>query len=135
MPGIYEIIFLHWTGLPYLLVGLVVLYLIHDALRRLPARLRRMSPGEVFLTLIPLFGLIWVFIVVDRVSRSFEDYFRERGILSEGDCGRSVGLGWAVTAACMVIPLVGGLAGFAALVLMIVYVVKLGRLKKLVTRA
>ncbi|MBM3997194.1 MAG: hypothetical protein FJ303_24045 [Planctomycetes bacterium] len=47
-----------------------------------------MSPGSVFLVLIPLFGFIWYFIVVSRVTAAMEAEFMDRGLKAKSDFGR-----------------------------------------------
>jgi hypothetical protein len=113
--------------------GLVVLALmiwlvygtLYKVLSRLPPEYQRMSPGLVFLCLIPLFGTVWLFFVVIRTSDSLRSYFyyvQQRTDVV--DCGKGVGLGWAICSVCSIIPFLGYLTAIAALVCMIIYLVR-----------
>ena len=102
---------------------------LYKVLKRVPPQHRRMTPGHVFLTLIPLFGIVWLFFVVGRVSDSLQNYFRSiRAGREAGDCGRGVGLAWAILGVCQIV--LGVLAGLPALICMIIYVTRVNGLSK-----
>jgi len=70
---------LGWTEILLMLIVAFVLFLVpmiffllaqQNILRAVSAHNRKMQPGEVWLQLIPLFGLVWKFIVVTRISQS-----------------------------------------------------------------
>ena len=117
--------------------GLVVLGLmiwlvygtLYKVLAAVPPQFRQMSPGHVFLCLIPLFGIVWLFFVVSRTSNSLLATFQAQGRMDVGDCGRSIGLAWAILVCCGIIPFLGGLASLAGLVCMIIYLVKVNGLR------
>lgn len=58
----------------FLLVFLVplVLYLLslQNTLKAISPESRMMEPGKVWLVLIPFYGILWQFIIVDRLARS-----------------------------------------------------------------
>jgi hypothetical protein len=114
-----------------LVVEAVVAALLSSALRRLPPRYRQMDPGLIWLLMIPLFGIGWNFFVVLKVSRSYRDYFAERGRSETGDCGEALGLAYSVCAACSLVPYLGCVTAVAALVLLVLYLVKMNTLKTL----
>ena len=115
------------------LIGLgilaAILTVLSSALGRLPAEYRLMEPGMVFLTLIPLFGTVWLFFVVSRLSRSYQAYWANQGRPEFGDCGRGVGLGWAICGVVTLIPFIGILAAICALVCMILFLSKASSMK------
>ena len=54
---------------------------------------RRMSPGLVWLTLIPLFGMVWQFFIVNKMADSLKAEFTTRNInLDENRPGYLIGL-------------------------------------------
>ena len=98
-------------------------------LKALPPEFRLMEPGMVWLMCIPCFNIIWIFFVYPRIARSYQNYFRAQGRYDVGDCGESVGLWYCICVVLSAIPCVGVIASVAALVLMIIYFVKLFGLK------
>ncbi len=115
-----------------LAIGVFICYLLYDAERRLPDAYREISPPLIFLLLVPLLNLVWIFVVVVKVSQSFQKYFAAQQKTDVGDCGFGIGLGWAITAVCVWIPVFGTLSGLASLVLMVIYLAKISQLKTLV---
>jgi hypothetical protein len=89
------IVFLFIVGI-FLAMGVRIwiayLALLQRALLRCSVRSRTMRPGLVWLNLVPLFGVIWSFITIFRVSESLQNEFGLRRMRHDGDCGRSIGL-------------------------------------------
>ncbi len=113
-----------------LAVQAFVCWLLMRCYAAISPRHRRMEPGMTWLLLIPLFQLVWNFFVFLRLSDSLCDAFGERGESgSVGDCGRTLGLWYSICVACSWIPCVGTLTALAALVLLILYLVKVWDLK------
>lgn len=112
-------------GLAVLGVLLVVfiLYLrtLHKALERCSPELRTMPPGQVWLIFIPLFNLVWQFLIVSNVARSLEAEYRKRGMTVERDPGKSLGMAVCILHCCGIIPIVGIIPGFAAFICWIMY--------------
>jgi hypothetical protein len=109
-------------------INVVICLLLFNAQKAIPQQFRKIEPAMVWLLLIPLFNLVWNFFVYLRIPESYQDYFRSMG-RDVGDAGRGIGLGFSICAACTLIPCVGGFAGLAALVLLIVFLVKIYGLK------
>ena len=84
---------------------------------------RRMEPGMVWLMLIPLFGLVWQFFIVNNVSEAVRSWAAAHD-KDVADGGRTLGLTACILACCGIIPLLGILASIAALVCMILWWVK-----------
>lgn len=102
---------------------------------------RRMSSGQVWLQLIPLFGLFYQFSVIARISDSIrnelntptgDSIFAEDTIASNLRPTYSVGISYATLFCISLIPfpLLKGLAGLAGLILWVVYWVQLSGYKK-----
>jgi hypothetical protein len=78
---------------------------LQNALQKCAPASRTMKPGRVWLTLIPLFGLIWQFNVVLNLSDSLENEFARVGI----PCPRlkgtmAVGVGMCICNSCVLVP-------------------------------
>lgn len=72
------------------------LLIVSRALGRCRAENRTMSPGQVWLMFIPLFGFVWQFFIARRVPQSLRNEFQYRGLESRSDFGQGVGM-----AACL----------------------------------
>lgn len=125
----------------FIVVWLIVLifFLIaqQNTLKAIKPQNRRMSPGEVWLQLIPLFNLVWQFIVVSRISDSIRNEIDDRiansflGIADPvfaNDRTRrptyDIGLAYCILSLVGCIPFAQILAGFtsiAGLVCLIIY--------------
>jgi len=117
------------TALVYFGILAVICWLVSDAVRRVPQEHRLMSPGMVWLLLIPLFNIVWAFFVFQKVPESIDRALRARGITDVGDCGKRWGLVFAILNACSyvsgLIPIVGPGVGLVALVFLILAIVSI----------
>ena len=131
----------------FLLIFLVpfILFLItqNNLLKAIKPQNRTMQPGEVWLQLIPLFNLIWHFVVVTRISDSIRNEFMSRtsdsalglpdpnlvSYLNKRPC-YDIGMAFAVLSAVSILPVLGGIASLGALVCWIIYWVKLAEFKR-----
>jgi hypothetical protein len=123
-----------------------------NTLKTIQPENRTMSPGEVWLQLIPLFGLVWQFFVVIRISDSLrkeinswtnDTIFGAEGNqainLSYSRPTYGIGLAMCICVCCTMlsnlgVPLLGGLASLGALVCWIIYWIELARFKSKVQR-
>ena len=112
-----------------LAISALVCFLIYNAQNALPPQFQRIPAAHVWLLMIPLFNLVWNFFVFPRVSDSYRDYFNSVGRPDVGDAGRGMGMAYAICGAVSIVPCVGIFAGLAALVLLIIYLVKIYGLK------
>jgi hypothetical protein len=91
---------------------------------------RRMKPGEVWLALIPLFGIVWQFIIVNRLADSLKAELIQRNIPSTQERpGYSIGLTYCILFCCGIVPVVGTLASLGGLVCWIIYWVQINNYK------
>jgi len=113
------------------LVHAFICYCLYGALNALPPEHQRQSPGLVWLLMIPFVHFVFNFFVFPRISDSYKSYFESKGDLSNGDCSKGIGIGYSVC--CVVfwipIPIIQPLVCIAALVLLIIYMVKITGLK------
>ena len=80
-----------------------------------------MPPEQIWLMLIPLFNLIWHFILIDKIAVSLQKEFSRRSLPVEPEPGKQIGLVMCILAAMTVIPFIGYLTGVGAVVCWIVY--------------
>jgi len=71
------LILILWFGLLALIGYLLAL---QDALKKCAPTSRTMKPGKVWLLLIPVFGLVWQFIIVVNIAKSLRNEFERLGI-------------------------------------------------------
>lgn len=96
-----------------LFIGGLIVYIMHlsamsAALEAIPQPLRKMPPGNVWLTFIPLFGIVWQYIMVAAVSDSIKAEFMRRGVPRDEDRpGYNMGLTSCILWTCRVIPYIG----------------------------
>lgn len=99
---------------------------LSKALKRCAPENQAMPPDNVWLLLIPLFSIVWQFIVVTNIAKSLAAEFRARDIhTDEVEPGKSIGLAYCILNCCAIIPLLGILAGIAGLICWILYWVKI----------
>jgi hypothetical protein len=125
---------LSFIGLFFVIFAILILptvfflLTLQRALSKCSPANRTMTPGLVWLQIIPFFGFIWQFFVVLAVANSLEHEFGARRIPEERKPGQTVGLAMCITRVCTIIPFVGIFAGIASVVLWIVYWVKIAGL-------
>jgi len=121
-------------GLGYLVALIFFLIAQQNTLKAIQPQNRRMSPGEVWLQLIPLFNLVWQFIVVARISDSIRNEINDRTMNSflgiadpvfANDMTRrptyDMGLTFCILSLCGCIPVLGSFASIAGIVCWIIY--------------
>jgi hypothetical protein len=67
-------------SIPALIIVILFLINIQNLLKAVNPVNRKMSPGQVWLMLIPLFNIVWQFILVQRVAESIEAEYNMRNI-------------------------------------------------------
>ncbi len=118
-----------------LAINIAICILLHVVQSRVPAEHQKISPPAIWLLLIPIFGLVWNFFVFQRIPESYKSYFDSVGDPVVGDCGKGVGLWFAISAACTIVPCLNYIAGPASLVLLIIFLVKVFELRGKVPEA
>lgn len=108
-----------------LIPGIFYLLTLQKALNRCSPENRAMNPGMVWLMFIPLFNIVWHFIIVLNMAKSLGAEFGKRGIAEEPEPGKKLGLAMCILACCGIIPIVGILASLGGLVCWIMYWVKI----------
>jgi hypothetical protein len=98
---------------------------LQKALNRVSPENRAMAPGMVWLLFIPLFNIVWHFLVVLNIAKSLGAEFKKRNLPMDGDAGKGIGLAMCILACCGIIPVVNWFSGIATLVCWIIYWVKI----------
>jgi hypothetical protein len=113
----------------WIVVGIFYCLTLQKALSRCSPQNRTLSPGLVWLLLIPIFGLIWHFFIVINMAKSLHAEFVSRNILEEQSPGQGIGLAVCILHVVAVVlgfhRFLGPLVGIAGLICWIVYWVKI----------
>jgi len=112
-----------------LAINIFICFLLQDCYKRIPPQFRKWEPGLVWLLLIPCFSVVWNFFIFPGLSKSFKAYFDSVNRTDVSDCQEGIGLAYAICTAASIIPYLGCLTGIAALVLLIIFLVKTHELK------
>lgn len=112
-------------------ITVFVLYLLNmqNLLKEIKPENRLVEPSNVWLMFIPLFNMIYPFILYPKVCDSVKKEYESRGHSETGDYGRSIGITMPILGLCGIIPLFGVLASIGNFVLLIVFWVKLAGFK------
>lgn len=130
MPGGSEWILIFLVLIPILLLpGIFFLLTLKRTLEAISPENRKMPPSNVWLMLIPLFNIVWQFIMVDKIAQSIAAECSKLNVpRSDPKPTYNIGLAWNICNLLTFIPFVG----LAALVTFILYWVKVAELKNLI---
>lgn len=132
MPDSLQLM-LMFGGLALTIVPLVFYLLtLQSTFNTVSPENRKMPSSNVWLLLIPVFGLVWHFFVVNRLSDSIQAEANARNIkLEESRPTRQIGLAMCILAASTLIPVINALTGLAFIVCWIIYWVKINNYRKI----
>jgi hypothetical protein len=110
----------------------VIFYLItlQNILRAISPESRKMAPGQVWLLLIPIFGIIWNFILVNRIADSIRTELQRKGMGTTERPAHKIGMAMCILSCFTWLRLLGVLASLATLICWIIYWVKISEFKK-----
>lgn len=111
-----------------------ILYLVtlQNTLKLVSFENRKMEPGLVWLTLIPIFGFIWQFFMVKNIADSLRLEFEMREIpTDEEKPGYGIGIAYSVLFCCNIIPTIGGFTSLAGLICLGIYWNKINGYKRM----
>jgi ABC-type phosphate transport system permease subunit len=108
-----------------IVIGIFYCLTLQKALSRCSSQNRTLSPGLVWLYLIPVFNLIWHFVIVINLAKSLHAEFVSRNMVEEQSPGYGIGLATCILNVVGVIPYVGWLTGIPGLICWIIYWVKI----------
>src|SRR3954447_211691 len=93
----------------FIVIGIFILPVIfflitlQNTLKIIEPQNRKMQPGNVWLLLIPLFGFIWSFILVNAVADSCKAQLEQYDVFYEQRPTYNVGMCWAVSSVLSVV--------------------------------
>ena len=124
----------HWLIVLLVLVLPSVLYLLtlQRAFEAVDPDLRPMSPGMVWLLLIPLVNVVWMFFVVNHLKTAYTKMGAAGRLTAASNGAYGVGFALAICMAVSLVPFIGRLAALAALVLWIIHWVMVSKARGLV---
>ena len=104
-------------------VGPTIFYLLtlQNALQRCQPQNRFLSPGNVWLLLIPIFHAFWNFVIVINISKSIGSEIKDREIMGPPYPGKGVGLAMCILHILVIIPVIGIISGIISFICWIVY--------------
>jgi len=123
-----------WQIVPIVFLSILIMLIptifyiitLQKTLNRCAPENRAMPPENVWLLLIPIFSMVWQFIVVGNIAKSLAAEFRQRDIqVEEIEPGKSLGLAYCILNVCSIIPFLGILTALAGLICWILYWVKI----------
>lgn len=123
-----NVVAMFWGWAVALVVQAIVAYLIYDGLIRIPRDHRTIEPYLVWLTLIPVAGLVfWWVLLPFKIPESLRGYFERNPSAERGvppDYGKGLGLGYTISATACLIPILNFIAWIPALVFLVLYMVQ-----------
>ncbi len=75
---------------------ILFLLTLQKALSRCSPENQACPPGWVWFLFVPLFNIIWLFVLVSKIALSLEREFQARSIPVERNPGRNLGMTWGV---------------------------------------
>ena len=129
-------------GLIFLALALIALILIpkifylitlQSTLRAISEENRKMPPNNVWLQLIPLFGIVWHFIIVKNMADSISAEANFKNIkIDEQKPAYNIGLAMCILDCFFIIPYLNFLTGVASLICFILYWIKINTYKGII---
>lgn len=118
-----------------LLVGIMLLVIYYyktliDLMAYVRPQNRVTGVANILFMWIPLFSLVYGFIVYPKISESVKNEYRSLGIKEEGDFGRALGITLCAVSFGMFIPFLNFLTPIALLVIWIILWVKMNGYKE-----
>lgn len=123
LAGIFMLMLI-FTGI-VLIPGIFFILTLQKAILRCSPENRTITPGMVWLMLIPLFNLVWDFILVKEIASTLEREFKKRNVPVETAPGKNIGFAWCILAVGTIIPFLGVLSVIGAIICWILYWAKI----------
>lgn len=118
----------------FIAIAVIVVYVFYllnlqKTMEQVGAPRRQVPPTNVWLMFIPLFNIIYPFILYPKISDSVKAEYIHRGLPLQGDFARSIGVTMPILSLVGIVPVIGPLARIAGFVLLIVFWVKMAGFK------
>ncbi|SRR5258706_10063769 len=106
---------------------------LQNTLKIISPENRKITPGNVWLILIPFLGIVWQFIVVGRIADSIKEECVKLNIpINENRPTYIIGLIYCISSILFLIPVIKTIGAFAGLILWILYWINVSKYKKLI---
>ncbi len=126
--GLIQLLFLALFLVPFIFFLLT----LYRTAEQISPQNRRLAPGQVWLMLIPLFNLVWMFIVINRLAASIKQECDRLNIsYTQPTPTKDIGNIYAALAIAGLMPVIGFFFGLAAFVCWIIYWTQVARYRKL----
>lgn len=118
--------------LAFLIPFIFYLIALQNTLEVIRPENRKMEPGMVWLSLIPLFGLIWQFFIVNNLADSLRlELDKKNGPVEELKTVQNLGLAYCILFCCSPIPFLGVLTSIAGIVCWIMFWMKINTFRNM----
>lgn len=126
--AIYELLFLLLFLVPYVFF----LFTLYRTAQQITVQNRKLVPAQVWLLLIPLFNLIWMFVVINKLAASIKQECDRLNITyNQQTPTKDIGNVYALLAIASLMPVIGLFFGLAAFICWIIYWTQVARYRKL----
>jgi hypothetical protein len=106
---------------------------LQKALEAVSPEHRMMPPGQVWLSLIPLFNFVWMFFVVNKIAESFQlECYKLNITTTELKPTQGIGSAKNILRLCGFIPFIGAIAMLGFVVCWIIHWVKVNEYRNLI---
>jgi len=114
-----------------LFIAIYFLRNLRDLLRECAPQNRKVSPGNVWLMFIPLFNVVYGFILYPKISETLKREFEYRNSPQDGDYLRGLGIAMPILNVVGIVPVefLKGIAGIGGLIVFIIYWVQSANMK------
>jgi hypothetical protein len=136
MPGGSEWILVFFLLGIFLIPRIFYLIALQSTLDTISVENRKMAPSNVWLQLIPLFGIAWHFVIINNLADSIKAEANSKNIrIDELRPAYSVGLAMCILNCLFFIPILNVLTIIASLICWILYWVKINSYKRILMAA
>ncbi len=126
--GLFQLLFLLVFLVPYIFFLLT----LYRTTEQISVENRRLPPAQVWLLLIPLFNLIWMFVVINKLANSIRQECDRLNIsYSQPTPTKDIGNIFALLAIASLMPIIGFFFGLGAFICWIIYWTQVARYRRL----
>lgn len=127
MGGLIQLAFLLAFLVPYIFFVLT----LYRTAEQISVQNRRIVPSQVWLLFIPLFNLIWMFVVINKLAASIKQECDRLNITyTQQTPTKDIGNIYALLAIASLMPVIGFFFGLGALICWIIYWTQVARYRK-----
>ena len=119
-------------------IGYIVLifftYSLFKCLKTVKEENQAMTPGLVWLNLIPFFGGIWIFVIIFKIRESLSKEFLQNNPEPSGDYGLKVGLTFAILHWFGFVPMIGYVLVIISIICWLIYWFKISKYTRMINQ-